>query len=295
MLSGSTLSFQSGSSINGNINWVSTTVNVGFNPEIVQSSPTTDVATGNLLIQAADAYISAITNQNGGNITISTGNPTGIGDFGLLTLQVGHGAFAQPVLSTNISNNTLIYGGYSSPNIVLTSSQTEIGAPGYTSLVASYNNISLFPTSGTAVLQQNFNWTSPPGYTLNTQMEKCQNYSYVFTTTSSSAQQVSNTFNLPNGYACLVECKWIRRNSAGGNVWGGYNAFICQGASGSIGANPIQVNAASPTGGIYQGGTTSGLNTEILINQSTNSFWIQCEPPTSTSTDWTLFVNLNFS
>jgi hypothetical protein len=110
--------------LSGTISLTATNINVGGNllftsnlssAAVQQATPTTDVACGNLYLQAADAWTSASTHQNGGAVTISSGNATGIGAFGNLTLNVGHGAFANPILiGSGLSGNTSISAAASS-------------------------------------------------------------------------------------------------------------------------------------------------------------------------------------
>jgi hypothetical protein len=162
---------------------------------------------------------------------------------------------------------------------------TNVNAPsGNLNLSSTSGTVDIFKNGNAVVCSYN-NWVASPGYALNTQMQLVQNYSYVFTTVSSSHQQVTPTFTLANGKSCTVEARWIRRNSTGGGgYWGGFNAFVCNASGGSI---------AAPQSAVYANGGT-GLNTEILVFSSGNSFWLTAEPPSSTSFDWELFVTLFF-
>ena len=104
--SGGNLTFVAGSIVDGNFVWDSAL----SMPTITQFAPTTDVATGEILIQGADAWVSAVTNVNGGNILIATGNAATAGAFGNLTLQIGHGIYANPILvGSGLSGNTSLY------------------------------------------------------------------------------------------------------------------------------------------------------------------------------------------
>ena len=104
--SGSDLTFVAGSIVDGNFVWDSAL----SLPTITQFAPVSDLPTGEILIQGADAWVSAVTNVNGGNILISTGNAATTGAFGNLTLQVGHGIYANPILvGSGLTGNTSIY------------------------------------------------------------------------------------------------------------------------------------------------------------------------------------------
>ena len=110
-LSGSSIVIDTGAIIN--MNGGTFDSNIVFNsalttPTLLQASPASDLAVGALNFQGADAFSSASIHQNGGNVIISTGNATGIGAFGNLVLQTGHGAYANPVFSTDASGNTYI-------------------------------------------------------------------------------------------------------------------------------------------------------------------------------------------
>jgi hypothetical protein len=78
-------------------------------PTILQATRATDVAPGNMLITSGDAYPSAVTHVNGGNLTIGTGNKaTGSGQAGDLFLVMGNGGSTTPVLSANALTTTLV-------------------------------------------------------------------------------------------------------------------------------------------------------------------------------------------
>lgn len=92
-------------------------------PTIIQLAPTIDVATNLMTIQSQDAWVSSSVNVNGGGLTLATGNAGTLGNFGPLTLSVGHGASATNVLTATASQ-TNVWGGFTSPSLVLTSSAT---------------------------------------------------------------------------------------------------------------------------------------------------------------------------
>lgn len=125
-----TLTFNNGSTltVNGNIN-LNSTVNVAGSiqfvstvsfPIIGQAAPSTDLAPGNLFIQAANAYSSAVTNVNGGNLTITTGTKHGSGNAGQLLLGLGNSGTQSVLTATNSS--TILNGNGSSITLTSTNS-----------------------------------------------------------------------------------------------------------------------------------------------------------------------------
>lgn len=112
--SGSTLVLNSGFLVNGNIEFISS----DMSPKLFQQTPSTDISPGNITIQAANAYSSALVNTSGGSLTIETGNGVGSGTLGQLSLYVGNGADGYAVLVA-AQQLTELFGGQSTPNMVL--------------------------------------------------------------------------------------------------------------------------------------------------------------------------------
>lgn len=104
-LSGSTLVLNSGFLINGNLTFISSLAT----PELTQASPGTDVAPGTLTIQAAAAHTGAVTNIQGGGLTLKTGAGYSAGPPGNLLLQVG----SSNVLNATSTGTTLYGAGVS--------------------------------------------------------------------------------------------------------------------------------------------------------------------------------------
>ena len=88
------LNFATGSLLEGNLEWANSVVN----PTLYQQTPATDTAPNNISLQSADAFSGAVTNVNGGNLTIGTGNAASGGVAGTLQLNIGHGGSASQIL-----------------------------------------------------------------------------------------------------------------------------------------------------------------------------------------------------
>lgn len=266
MANGSTLNLNPGSIVSGNLTFDGTVSTA----EIVQQSPTSDVAPGNMLIQAADAWASASINPNGGNIVIATGNKTTGGGPGTLTLQQGHDSTIKTVLTADIQNNTNLYAGGSI----------------FVGLNNSTSAVTVFPqTDGYCALEV-FSYSGGA----NTQTQVNQIIPVVCRTTGSATTQAYSGITVANNSSVFIEIVWVLRNLVGTETLAQRGSIVA--FASNTGAITFSNSGSVDIVYTHSGGSSSNI---VVTSSGNNNVTISFRNPLINTVDWSAMIYTTYN